>query len=382
MNEDLSRHHISARVGMIGAGQLARMTQRAAIDLAVRLEVLAANPVDPAVLVGAPHRLGDPLDGAAVVDFAEGNDVITLDHELVSIEALRRIQECGTAVVPDPAALKYAQDKLYARTQLASMGYPIPAFSRVDDVAAVERFASEHGWPVVLKMSTMGYDGRGVEVVADREQAEAVLEGEGVWLAEEMLDLAVELAVVVARRPSGEEVMYPVVETVQEDGICRELVMPARVDPEMFASATELAMDVVAAIGAAGIVAVEMFVTTEGALMINEFATRPHNSGHATIEGAVTSQFHNHLRAVLDWPLGSTRLVAPAVAMVNVRGVGEDAAMENLPGALEVEGASIHLYGKEERLGRKIGHVTALGDSPDVALATARRAAAILGGAR
>ena len=176
--------------------------------------------------------------------------------------------------------------------------------------------------------------------------------------------------------------MYPVVVTVQVDGICRVLVMPARVVPEMFASATELAMDVVAAIGAAGIVAVEMFVTTEGALMINEFATRPHNSGHATIEGAVTSQFHNHLRAVLDWPLGSTRLVAPAVAMVNVLGVGEDAAMESLPGALEVEGASIHLYGKEERLGRKIGHVTALGDTADTALATARRAAAILGGAR
>jgi 5-(carboxyamino)imidazole ribonucleotide synthase len=367
---------------MIGAGQLARMSHRAAIDLAVRLEVLAATPEDPAVLVGAPHRIGSPLEEAAVVAFADGNDVITLDHELVSNEALRRVQERGTAVVPDPAALTYAQDKLYARTQLELRGYPIPAFSRVDDAAAVERFASEHGWPVVLKMSTMGYDGRGVEVVASREQAAAVLEREGVWVAEEMLDLAAELAVVVARRPSGAQVTYPVVETIQEDGICRELIMPARVDPEMFASATELALDVVAAIGAAGIVAVEMFVTTEGALMINEFATRPHNSGHATIEGAVTSQFHNHLRAVLDWPLGSTRLVAPAVAMVNVLGVGDDAAMANLPGALEVEGASIHLYGKEERLGRKIGHATALGDSADTALGTARRAAAILGGVR
>ncbi len=370
----------TARVGMIGAGQLARMTQRAAIDLAVRLEVLAATPDDPAVLIGVPYRIGSPLEESAVTGFACGNDVITLDHELVSNDALQRIQQAGTNVVPDPAALRFAQDKLYARTRMAAMGYPVPAFARVDDVGAVEAFASQHGWPVVLKMSTMGYDGRGVEIVGGPDEAEAVLSGDGVWVAEEMLDLSVELAVVVARRPSGPEVVYPVVETVQEGGICRELVMPARVDAELAESAITLAGEVVAAIGAAGIVAVEMFVTNDGALLINEFATRPHNSGHATIEGAVTSQFHNHLRAVLDWPLGSTSLVAPAVAMVNVLGRGTDLAMANLPHALEVEGASVHLYGKEERLGRKIGHVSALGDSPDAALAQARRAAALLGG--
>ncbi len=372
----------SARVGMIGGGQLARMTQRAAIDLAVRLEVLAASPQDPAVLAGVPHQIGDPLDPDAVVSFARGLEVVTLDHELVSSEALGRIQENGIPVVPDPAALRYAQDKLFARTRLASMGYPIPAFSRVDDAGGVERFASEHGWPIVLKMSTMGYDGRGVEVVHNLDQAAHTLESAGVWLAEEMLDLSVELAVVVARRQSGEAVTYPVVETVQEDGICRELIMPARIDPGLAAAATDLALDVVAEIGAAGIVAVEMFVTTEGDLMINEFATRPHNSGHATIEGAVTSQFHNHLRAVLDWPLGSTRLVAPAVAMVNVLGMGARTAMRQLPSALGVDGASVHLYGKDERLGRKIGHVTALGESTDASLDTARRAASILGGAK
>jgi 5-(carboxyamino)imidazole ribonucleotide synthase len=375
-----SNAHHSARVGMIGAGQLARMTQRAAIDLAVRLEVLAATAADPAVLVGAPFRIGSPLEVSAVTAFADGNDVITLDHELVSNAALQRIQAAGTSVVPDPEALRFAQDKLYARSQMASMGYPVPAFAQVDDVTAVEGFAARHGWPVVLKMSTMGYDGRGVEIVSGPEEAEAALAGAGVWVAEEMLDLSIELAVVVARRPSGDEVTYPVVETVQEDGICRELVMPARIDAELAESAIALARDVVAAIGAAGIVAVEMFVTTEGSLLINEFATRPHNSGHATIEGAITSQFHNHLRAALDWPLGSTELVAPAVAMVNVLGRGTDLAMANLPLALEVEGASVHLYGKEERLGRKIGHVTALGDSPDQALATARKAAAMLGG--
>ena len=365
---------------MIGAGQLARMTHRAAIDLAVHLEVLAARLTDPAVLVGASHRLGSPMDEAAVIGFADGNDVVTLDHELVSNEALQRVEAGGTSVVPDPRALRYAQDKLYARSRMAEMGYPVPAFALVGDASDVEDFAAEHGWPVVLKMSTMGYDGRGVEIVGGRSEAEAVLAGDGVWVAEEMLDLSIELAVVVARRPSGDEVTYPVVETVQEDGICRELVMPARVDAAVAESAIVLAKEVVAAIGAAGIVAVEMFVTTDGALLINEFATRPHNSGHATIEGAVTSQFHNHLRAVLDWPLGSTRLVAPAVAMVNVLGQGVDLATANLPRALDVDGASVHLYGKEERLGRKIGHVTALGRDPDEALATARRAAELLGG--
>lgn len=364
---------------MIGAGQLARMTQRAAIDLAVRLEVLAASPDDPAVLVGVPHRIGSPLEESAVVGFAEGHDVVTLDHELVSYPALRRIQRSGTRVVPDPDALRYAQDKLFARTQMAALGFSVPAFAPVDDVAAVEAFADRHGWPVVLKMSTMGYDGRGVEIVDTPAQAESALASDAVWLAEEMLELDVELAVVVARRPSGDHVTYPVVETVQQDGICRELVMPARVDARLAGSAVALARDAVAAIDAAGIVAVEMFVTTDGKLLINEFATRPHNSGHATIEGAATSQFHNHLRAVLDWPLGSTRLVAPAVAMVNVLGQGADLALANLPAALEVEGASIHLYGKEERLGRKIGHVTALGNSPEAALATARTAAAMLG---
>lgn len=366
---------------MVGAGQLARMTHRAAVDLAVRLDVLAATDSDPAVLVGAPHRIGDPLDESAVVVFADGCDVITLDHELVSNEALQRIQRGGIPVVPDPMALRFAQDKLFARSELHARGYPVPPFARVDAVADVEAFATEHGWPVVLKVSTMGYDGRGVEIVAGTEEAAAVLNRGGIWVAEEMLDLECELAVLVARRPSGDSVTYPVVETVQQDGICRELVMPARVSESLQRDAVDLATEVVTAIGAAGIVAVEMFVTTGGELLINEFAMRPHNSGHATIEGAVTSQFHNHLRAVLDWPLGSTSLVAPAVAMVNVLGTGaESAAMRNLPAALEVEGASIHLYGKEERLGRKIGHVTVLGTDPDEALARARNAVEILGG--
>lgn len=366
---------------MVGAGQLARMTHRAAIDLAVRLEVLAATEHDPAVVAGSPFRIGDPLDASAVAAFGDELDVLTLDHELVSGEGLRRVAERGISVVPSVAALRFAQDKLFARGELARRGAPVPAFRRVESLPDVEAFASEHGWPVVLKLATMGYDGRGVEVAPDATAAEAIIGREGTWLVEEHLDLAIELAVLVARRPSGGFVTYPVVETVQRDGICRELVMPARAPDEMLDRAIALAERAVTEIDAAGIVAVEMFVTTDGRLLLNEFAMRPHNSGHATIEGAVTSQFHNHLRAVLDWPLGSSELTAPAVGLVNLLGSGPDGvAMRNLPCALEIEGASVHLYAKEERVGRKIGHVTALGSTAEAALSVARSAAAILGG--
>lgn len=365
---------------MVGAGQLARMTHRAAIDLAVRLDVLASTADDPAVHAGAGFTIGDPLDAGAVAAFGDGVDVVTLDHELVSGDGLRAIRERGIPVVPDPDALRFAQDKLFSRSELAARDLPVPAFRPVSSVEDVEAFAREHGWPVVLKLATMGYDGRGVEVARDVEQVRATLDRPGVWVAEEHLDLALELAVLVARRPSGDLRSYPVVETTQQDGICVELVMPARAPAGILVQAADLATSVVEEIGAAGIVAVELFVTRDERILINEFAMRPHNSGHATIEGAVTSQFHNHLRAVLDWPLGATGLVAPAVAMVNLLGSGtEAAAMRNLPRALTVEGASIHLYAKEERVGRKIGHVTALGGDPEAALATARRAATILG---
>ena len=366
----------SARVGMIGAGQLARMTQRAAIDLAVRLEVLAATEDDPAAAIGTPHLIGPPDDRVLIRELAAGNDAVTLDHELVPNDVLSELIDEGHRVVPDPAALIYAQDKLIASSRLWEAGVPIPRFRAVDDAANVEAFASETGWPVVLKAIRMGYDGRGVVVVDNARDAATVLAEGGPWMAEEMVDLAMELAVLVARRPSGDAITYPLVETIQVDGICHELVMPARVDDETSERAIDLALDLVGAIDAAGIVAVEMFLTTDGRILVNEFAMRPHNSGHATIEGCVTSQFHNHLRAVLDWPLGDTSMRAPAAAMVNILGEGDgDLAMRSLPAALEVAGASIHLYGKAERAGRKIGHVTALGDDADQALDIARRAA-------
>ena len=371
----------SGRVGMVGAGQLARMTQRAAIDLGVHLTVLALRDDEPAVTAGASHRIGAADDPAALRRLADGVDVVTLDHELVDAETLAAIEAHGVPVRPSARALRVAQDKLVARETFTALGLPGPAHVVATDEAGVEALAAAHGWPLVAKARTGGYDGRGVEVVADREALDAVLSRGGEWIVEQRVDIALEVAVLVARRPDGEMVLYPVVETVQRDGICHELVMPARVDVEVARRAVDVARRVAEGIGAVGILAVEQFVTPEGEVLVNEIAVRPHNSGHATIEGCATSQFTNHLRAVLDWPLGGTELQAPVAATVNVLGVDDGDVADRVPDALAVPGARVHLYGKASRPGRKIGHVTVLGDDAEGALQAARRAAAILTGA-
>jgi 5-(carboxyamino)imidazole ribonucleotide synthase len=369
-------HGTTARVGMVGAGQLARMTHRAAIDLGIHLEVLALREDEPAPLAGAPYQLGAPEDLAAMSALAEAVDVVTLDHELVPSAHLESLARAGHVVRPGPAALRFAQDKLHARRELARLGFPVPAFVDVGDVADVVGFAEAHGWPVVLKARVGGYDGRGVEVVDDADQAATALAAGGAWLAEAMVPIATEVAVVTARRPSGGHATYPVVETVQAGGICVELVMPARIHDEAAAAAIDLADRIADAIGVVGILAVELFITPDDEVVVNEVATRPHNSGHASIEGSTTSQFVNHLRAVLDWPLGDTSMRAPVAATVNLLGgpVPTDLA-ERLPRALEDPRVHVHLYGKEPRPGRKIGHVTVLGDDAEEALAAARRAA-------
>lgn len=370
----------SGRVGMVGAGQLARMTQRAAIDLGVHLTVLAAHDDEPAVTAGAEHQIGAGDDPAALRRLAGAVDVVTLDHELVDAEVLTALEAHGVAVRPSARALRVAQDKLIARETFAALGLPGPEHVVAEDEAGVEDLAARHGWPLVAKARTGGYDGRGVEVVADRAALDAVLAGGGAWIVEQRIDIAQEVAVLLARRPGGEVAVYPIVETLQRGGICHELIMPARVDDEVVQRATDIALRIAEGIDAVGVLAVEQFVTADGDVLVNEIAVRPHNSGHATIEGCATSQFTNHLRAVLDWPLGATDLTAAVAVTVNVLGVDTVDVAARLPDALAVEGARVHLYGKASRPGRKIGHVTVLGQDVDGALATARRAAAALTG--
>jgi len=374
----------AAVVAMVGAGQLARMTQQAAVDLAVELRVLARSADEPAVLAGAPAIFGDPGDPAALHTMAAGADVLTFDHELVPAQPLRDLVAAGHRVHPGPDALAAAQDKLHARRLLGQAGFPVPAFCPVAGPEDVERFAAEHGWPVVLKARSGGYDGRGVIVARHggdlpEDLARRAADGGPTWLAEAHVELAAELAVLVARRPSGATVTYPVAQTTQVDGICRHLVTPAGVADDLAWEAAELAQRVVQHVGGTGVCAVELFVGPAGRLLVNELALRPHNSGHATIEANATSQFHQHLRAVLDWPLGPTELRAPAAAMVNlIPGPGAGDPVANLPAALEVPGAHVHLYAKASRPGRKVGHVTALGASTTAALDVAARTVDIL----
>jgi len=371
-------------VGMVGAGQLARMTHQAAVDLGVRLEVLADAGTDPAVDAGAPYRTGSPASWADLVALAGRCDVVTFDHERVPAGLAVDLADAGHAVRPGGRALRLAQDKLLARTVLGDAGFPVPPFRGLGDdpVGEARACGARWGWPVVGKAVGGGYDGRGVAMVGPDDVERLLADrAPGTWMVEALVDIAVEVAVVGARTASGRWVAYPLVETVQRDGICRELVMPARVPAELAERALALAKSLADGIDAVGIVAVELFVTPSGDLVVNELALRPHNSGHATIEGCVTSQFENHLRAVLDLPLGATDLVAPAVATVNVLGPDDGSdPRARLADALAVRGARVHLYGKASVPGRKVGHVTALGADHQGALEVAHRAAAALDG--
>jgi 5-(carboxyamino)imidazole ribonucleotide synthase len=370
---------------MVGAGQLARMTQQAAISLGVELHVLAAAPdeaaarVTPHVSIGRPNSLEDLLA------FASQCHVVTFDHELVDVAALRTLEAAGHTVYPSASTVEVAQDKGRQRERFAGLRLPVPNFQRVHSVEEIHAFAARHGWPIVLKAARGGYDGRGVWVVQSAEEAGEVLAQAArrglALLAEEHVPIARELAQLVARRPGGEVVAYPLVETVQREGICHEVLAPAAVSPSLADEAKGVALAIAEAINLTGIMAVELF-EANGRLLINEIACRPHNSGHFSIEACATSQFENHLRAVLDWPLGSADLVTPAAAMVNLIGVPgmPPNPVENLPAALAVEGVRIHLYGKEARPGRKVGHATALGETAAAARERAARAVAVLEG--
>jgi 5-(carboxyamino)imidazole ribonucleotide synthase len=361
-------------VGMVGGGQLARMTHQAAIALGQSLRVLATTPEDGAALVAPDVRLGEHTDLDALRAFAKGCDVITFDHEHVPGGHIRTLAAEGHTLLPGADALHYAQDKRAMRERLDALGVPIPRWRPVGGPADLAEFAETAGWPVVVKAARGGYDGRGVWTVSDGDP----LPPGGELIAEERVPLRRELAALVARSPFGQVAAYPVVETVQRDGICVEVLAPAPgLSDGRAVAAQRLAIDLATALDVVGLLAVELFETADG-LLVNELAMRPHNSGHWTIEGARTSQFEQHLRAVLDYPLGDTSLAAPVVVMANILG-GAPGGMpidERLHHLFAAEpGAKVHLYGKQVRPGRKIGHVTVLGDDLAEVRARAARAA-------
>ncbi|MGY1783131.1 5-(carboxyamino)imidazole ribonucleotide synthase [Geodermatophilus sp. SYSU D01036] len=369
-------------VAMVGGGQLARMTHQAAIALGQSLRVLSTGPDESAALVAADVRTGDHRDLDALRAAAEGATVLTFDHEHVPTEHLRTLAAEGVRVAPGPDALVHAQDKLVLRRALAAAGEPQPSWTDARTVHEVTAFAEEVGWPVVVKAPRGGYDGRGVFVVRGPDEVAELLEAHGTLLVEERVPLVRELAVLVARSPFGQVAVWPVVETVQRDGINTEVLAPAPgLDEATALAAQELAVRVADRVGVVGVMAVELFQAPDGVL-VNELAMRPHNSGHWTIEGARTSQFEQHLRAVLDYPLGSTAMAAPAVVMANVLGGRASEPGWDGPGLDERvhhlmahwPDVKLHWYGKGQRPGRKLGHVTALGE--DLAEVRARAVAA------
>jgi 5-(carboxyamino)imidazole ribonucleotide synthase len=360
------------------------MAGEAASALGLSMAVLAEHPGDAACGVAAEVVLGSPFVAEDLRAFAARCDVLTFDHEQVDLDLVAGLASEGTVFRPGAATLELAVDKARMRTVLDEAGVPVPAYLVVDEgpgaIDAVERFAAGHGWPVMVKAARGGYDGKGVWPVADRAEAASVLAGvAGQIVVEELLPLQAELAVVVARRPSGASAAWPAVETAQVGGVCREVLVPGRIDADVLDAASALGQKVAEITAGVGVMAVELF-WSGGRLLVNEVATRPHNSGHWTMEGAVTSQFENHVRAVLDLPLGSTAPQHPQVASVNVFG-GPDGADPAglLARGLAVEGAHVHLYGKSARPGRKLGHVTVCGDDAEVVRSRAWSAAIALG---
>ena len=373
------------RVGVIGGGQLARMMQPAAINLGIHLRVLSASPTDSAAQVIPDTVVGSHEDWEALKAFALECDVITFDHEHVPTQFLEDLQKLGVAVRPGPHALRFAQDKIEMRKVLTDAGIACPVWKEITSESDLAEFGEVVSWPLVIKTARGGYDGKGVWVVKNLAEGTALITqiqaaGNRI-LAEELVPFTRELAAQVARSPHGQCVAYPVVQSTQTDGICHEVIAPCpNLDVERAAGAQAMAIKIADLLDVHGMLAVELF-DTGTQILVNELAMRPHNSGHWSMDGAVTSQFENHLRAVLDWPLGSPAPTGPNTVMVNL--LGKD--IGDLHGAFRHvmardPGLKVHLYGKEVRPGRKIGHVNATGDNIEALLQRAWHAADYLTG--
>jgi 5-(carboxyamino)imidazole ribonucleotide synthase len=374
---------VSPTVAIIGGGQLARMLAEPAAALGIPLRLLAEAPGVSAAQVIPDCEVGDYTDLTTLRLVTDGCAAVTFDHEHVPTEHLHALESDGIAVRPGPDALVHAQDKAVMRAALGRLGIPCPRNLVVENAEAAEAF----GFPCVLKTTRGGYDGKGVWFVTSQTDAvqvfeQATLTGAQI-LAEELVDFRRELSALVARSPSGQLAAWPVVASEQRDGICREVIAPAPdLDPDLAVQAQQIAMTVAGELGVVGVLAVELFETSDGRILVNELAMRPHNTGHWTQDGSVTSQFENHLRAVLDLPLGAPEARAPWTVMVNILGgTGVGRLYDGYPHALARDPRiRVHLYGKELRPGRKVGHVNAYGDDLEDCLERARHAAAWFAG--
>ncbi len=369
------------KLGILGGGQLAQMLTQAAISLGVETAIFERTPDSPAARLTQHSIVGKWDDEAALSAFAELCDAVTLENEFVDAGVLRRLEAMGLPVYPTSATLAAIQDKLLQKEAMAAAGLPVPAFCAVESPDDVLAAANDFGYPCVLKARRDGYDGYGNATLKSPDDVETawrkLSKGDRTLYVEAFVPFVRELAVMIVRGRDGEMNSYPVVETVQQNHICHVVRAPAPVAADVAEKATSIAQKAVEAVNGVGIFGVELFLLDDSEIVYNEIAPRPHNSGHYTIEGCVTSQFENHIRAVLGWPLGKTDLRAPAVVMVNILGRRNGAVHPNsIQAALAVPDAHIHLYGKRDsRSGRKMGHVTVLADTVEKAELAARQAA-------
>ena len=372
------------RLGFIGGGQLAKMTGQATLQLGCELIVLERAAHSPASRLANQVIVGGLEDAEALTALAKQSDLITLENEFVGADALLVAERAGTRVWPSPETMRRVQDKLIQKQTLAAAGLPLPRFQAVASEADIRRAGIEFGWPMVLKKRRNGYDGKGnftVRTEADITPAWKTLDGDKNELyAEAFCPYVAELAVIITRNERGEIAEYPVVESIQRNHICHVVKAPASVSAAITQRAAGIARKAIETIEGVGSFGIELFLLANGEVLVNELAPRVHNSGHYTIEACVCSQFENHVRAVLGWPLGSTAMRAPAAVMVNLLGAGPGpGGPRGLAEALAVTGAHIHIYGKAESgAGRKMGHVTALGNTLAEAEAAACRAAEAL----
>ncbi|MCM0618255.1 5-(carboxyamino)imidazole ribonucleotide synthase [Paenarthrobacter sp. TYUT067] len=371
-------------IGVVGGGQLARMMAPPATALGFELRVLAEDEDVSAVAAVATAPIGDYKDLDALLEFAKGLDVMTFDHEHVPTQHLQALLDAGVNVQPGPDALVNAQDKLVMRAAIDRLGLPNPEWSAVSTVEELVAFGDRIGWPVVLKTPRGGYDGKGVRIVGSPDEALDTadwFQAMSPLLAEAKVDFSRELSALVARSPSGESRAWPVVHTIQVDGVCDEVIAPAQnISVEVAAAAEEAALRIANELGVTGVMAAELFETpgVGAGFLINELAMRPHNTGHWTQDGSITSQFEQHLRAVLDLPLGATDALAPVVVMKNFLGGDNQDLFKAFPMALAFEpAAKVHSYGKSVRPGRKIGHVNLVGSSVSDVDSVRQRATAV-----
>lgn len=366
------------KIGIFGGGQLAKMTAQAASALNVETLIFANKSNEPALSV-TPHQLIGAWDDEDLLKtFAQSVDVVTLESEFVPVDILQKVESYGTPVYASSETVAQVRDKLLQKRRMQQAGIDVPRFKNVMVGSDILEASTEFGFPVMLKTRTLGYDGYGNLVIRrahDIEPALQKFEGREL-MVEEMVNFVRELAVIVARGQDGSVRAYPVVETIQKNNVCHIVRCPAGIEEDVARLANDMAIQAVEAIDGVGVFGVEMFEIANNQILFNEIAPRPHNSGHYTIEGTITSQFENHVRAILGYPLGDVAQIAPATAMINILGERKgEPNLDQLGEVLRIGGAHLHLYGKDEvRVGRKMGHITVLGYNTDGAEKVARLA--------